>query len=88
MPAEPSVLMSVPQAGRFWTSAPLDLLRRLFRTRFGGIGIVILVVIFILFGHRLPSVMRSLGRGVVEFKEGMSGTATPDENEKVERRDV
>jgi sec-independent protein translocase protein TatA len=50
--------------------------------------IIILVVIFILFGHRLPSVMRSLGRGVVEFKEGMSGTATPDENEKVERRDV
>lgn len=57
-----------------------------------GIGhtelIIILVVIFILFGHRLPSVMRSLGRGVVEFKEGMSGTATPDENDKVERRDV
>jgi len=57
-----------------------------------GIGhtelIIILVVIFILFGHRLPSVMRSLGRGVVEFKEGMSGTAGPDENEKVERRDV
>ncbi len=57
-----------------------------------GIGhtelIIILVVIFILFGHRLPSVMRSLGRGVVEFKEGMSGTAAPDENEKVERRDV
>ena len=57
-----------------------------------GIGhtelIIILVVIFILFGHRLPSVMRSLGRGVVEFKEGMSSTASPDENEKVERRDV
>jgi len=56
-----------------------------------GIGhtelIIILVVIFILFGHRLPSVMRSLGRGVVEFKEGMSGTASPDENDKVERRD-
>ncbi len=44
MPAEPSMLMSVLQAsGRFRTSAPLDLLRRLFRTRFGGIGIVILV---------------------------------------------
>lgn len=56
-----------------------------------GIGhtelIIILVVIFILFGHRLPSVMRSLGRGVVEFKEGMSGVAH-DENEKVEKRDV
>ena len=56
-----------------------------------GIGqwevIIILVVIFILFGHRLPSVMRSLGRGVVEFKEGMRGV-TDDETEKVERKDV
>ena len=56
-----------------------------------GIGhwelIVILVVIFILFGHRLPSVMRSLGRGVVEFKQGMSGI-TEDETDKVEKRDV
>jgi TatA/E family protein of Tat protein translocase len=25
--------------------------------------IIVLVVIFILFGHRLPSVMRNLGRG-------------------------
>jgi sec-independent protein translocase protein TatA len=56
-----------------------------------GIGhtelIIILVVIFILFGHRLPSVMRSLGRGVVEFKQGMSGV-TEDETDKVEKRDV
>lgn len=56
-----------------------------------GIGhwevIVILVVVFILFGHRLPSVMRSLGRGVVEFKEGMRGV-TEDETDKVEKRDV
>lgn len=56
-----------------------------------GIGhtelIIILVVIFILFGHRLPSVMRSLGRGVVEFKEGMSGVNN-DDPDKVEKRDV
>jgi sec-independent protein translocase protein TatA len=56
-----------------------------------GIGhtelIIVLVVIFILFGHRLPSVMRSLGRGVVEFKQGMSGV-TEDETDKVEKRDV
>ena len=30
--------------------------------------IIILVVVFILFGHRLPSIMRSLGRGVVNFR--------------------
>ena len=50
---------------------------------FMGIGhweiLLIVLVIFILFGHRLPSVMRSLGRGVVEFKEGMAGINKDDE---------
>ncbi|HLA84326.1 MAG TPA: twin-arginine translocase TatA/TatE family subunit [Thermoguttaceae bacterium] len=27
----------------------------------------------LLFGNRLPSVMRSLGRGIVEFKKGVQG---------------
>lgn len=30
-------------------------------------------VVLLLFGNRLPSVMRSLGKGVVEFKKGVSG---------------
>jgi sec-independent protein translocase protein TatA len=59
---------------------------------FMGIGqwelIIILVVIFILFGHRLPSVMRSLGRGVVEFKEGMAGIPEKDEAGKEEHKEV
>jgi sec-independent protein translocase protein TatA len=42
-----------------------------------GIGtqelIIIAIIVLVLFGHRLPSVMRSLGRGVVEFKKGVSG---------------
>jgi sec-independent protein translocase protein TatA len=42
-----------------------------------GIGttemIILLVIVLLLFGTRLPSVMRSLGRGVVEFKKGMQG---------------
>ena len=50
---------------------------------FMGLGhweiLLIVLVIFILFGHRLPSVMRSLGRGVVEFKEGMAGINKDDE---------
>jgi sec-independent protein translocase protein TatA len=41
----------------------------------GGLGtpeiIVILVVLLLLFGSRLPSVMRSLGRSATEFKKGM-----------------
>ena len=35
--------------------------------------IIIGVIILLLFGNRLPGVMRSLGRGVVEFKKGLSG---------------
>lgn len=37
-----------------------------------GIGyqeaIIVLIVVFILFGHRLPSVVRSLGRPPVDFR--------------------
>ena len=40
----------------------------------GGYEIVIIAgIALLLFGHRLPSVMRSLGRGVVEFKRGVAG---------------
>jgi sec-independent protein translocase protein TatA len=35
--------------------------------------LIIGMVLLLLFGNRLPGVMRSLGRGVVEFKKGISG---------------
>ncbi len=35
--------------------------------------LVFLFVVLLLFGNRLPSLMRSLGRGVVEFKQGLHG---------------
>jgi len=42
-----------------------------------GVGptelIVLSIVVLLLFGNRLPSVMRSLGRGVIEFKRGVQG---------------
>ncbi len=53
-----------------------------------GMGemIVILVVALLVFGSRLPEVGRSLGRGLVEFKKGLQGTAadlmSEDEAEK------
>jgi sec-independent protein translocase protein TatA len=61
-----------------------------------GVGpqelLIFLVIALLLFGHRLPSVMRSLGRGVVEFKKGVQGieddiesaTSEPDRKPKVE----
>lgn len=42
--------------------------------------IVIALVVLLLFGNRLPSVMRSMGKGIVEFKKGVQGIE--DENEK------
>lgn len=35
--------------------------------------VIVAVVVLLLFGNRLPSVMRSMGRGVVEFKKGVRG---------------
>jgi len=41
--------------------------------------IVLLVVILLLFGSRLPSLMRSLGSSVTEFKKGIKNGE--DEND-------
>jgi sec-independent protein translocase protein TatA len=41
-----------------------------------GVGLpellIVLVVVLLLFGNRLPSAARSMGRSLVEFKKGMS----------------
>lgn len=34
---------------------------------------VILIVALLIFGKRLPDVMKSLGKGIVEFKKGVKG---------------
>jgi sec-independent protein translocase protein TatA len=40
--------------------------------------LIIGVIVLLLFGNRLPSVMRSLGQGVTEFKKGLEGTPERD----------
>jgi sec-independent protein translocase protein TatA len=35
--------------------------------------IIILVIMLLLFGRRLPEVGKSLGKGIVEFKKGLKG---------------
>jgi sec-independent protein translocase protein TatA len=35
--------------------------------------LIIAGIMLLLFGSRLPGVMRNLGKGVVEFKKGISG---------------
>lgn len=37
----------------------------------GGEWIIVLIIALLVFGPRLPSVMRSIGKGVVEFKKGL-----------------
>ena len=46
--------------------------------------LVVAGVMLLLFGHRLPSLMRSLGRGVVEFKKGVHGIEDDVETGQVE----
>lgn len=40
----------------------------------GSEWIIILIVALLVFGPRLPSVMRSLGRSINEFKKGLKET--------------
>jgi len=47
----------------------------------GGIEwIIILIVALLIFGKRLPEVMKSMGRGIVEFKKGVKGVEDEVEN--------
>ena len=46
---------------------------------------IIGVIALLLFGNRLPTVMRSLGQGVTEFKKGLEGTPEDDAVEKTAR---
>lgn len=45
--------------------------------------LIVAMVVLLLFGNRLPSVMRSLGQGITEFKKGMSTDET-DANSRIE----
>jgi sec-independent protein translocase protein TatA len=40
--------------------------------------LIIGALAFLFFGNRLPSAMRSLGRGVSEFKKGLDGVDTDE----------
>lgn len=45
--------------------------------------VIIAIVALLLFGHRLPSVMKSLGSSISMFKKGMN-----EEDEEVEEEEV
>ena len=43
--------------------------------------LIVLAIVLLLFGKRLPGVMRSLGTSIVEFKKGIKGIEDDIENE-------
>ena len=45
--------------------------------------IIILIIALLFFGKKIPSTMRSIGRGVVEFKKGLKGVE--DEVDEVKK---
>ncbi len=53
----------------------------------GGIEwIIILVIALLIFGKRLPEVMKSLGKGIVEFKKGVKGVEDEVEENVVSKK--
>ena len=51
--------------------------------------LIVLAVVLLLFGKRLPGVMHSVGKSIVEFKKGVKGVEDQsDEERAAERRDT
>lgn len=50
--------------------------------------LIVLVVVLLLFGNRLPSVMRSLGEGITEFKKGIKGGEKEAESTTIDSRKI
>jgi sec-independent protein translocase protein TatA len=46
---------------------------------FGFDGFVVLVIGLLLFGRKLPEVGKNLGKTIVEFKKGLSGSYSSDD---------
>ncbi len=42
--------------------------------------LILLVIVLLLFGKRLPGAMRSLGKSIVEFKKGVKGIDEEEQN--------
>lgn len=48
------------------------------------LGIVLVMALLFLGPKRLPSAARSLGKGIQEFKQGISGNASPEFDDKAD----
>lgn len=58
---------------------------------YGQILVIALVVVLLFGGAKIPELMRGLGRGVKEFKDGMNTDYSAEEKQKkaaLEKKDV
>lgn len=46
--------------------------------------IILLVIVVLLFGNRIPSIAKSLGKGVTEFKKGINSDGDDDDDDEDE----
>jgi sec-independent protein translocase protein TatA len=78
---------------RHFGSGPRAAARLSFEVTMFGIGpmemFFVMLIVLLVFGNRLPSVMRSMGVGITEFKKGNKGEGLTDPNTPIEdkRRD-
>jgi sec-independent protein translocase protein TatA len=49
--------------------------------------IVIVVIVLVLFGNRIPGMMSSLGSGITEFKKGLKDGSKPDGGDAATKND-
>jgi sec-independent protein translocase protein TatA len=56
----------------------------MFRNPLIDAAVVLLVVLLIFGPKRLPGLGKSLGHGMREFKDGITGKSTPDDEERPE----
>jgi sec-independent protein translocase protein TatA len=65
-----SIFNAMLQPTLAWAPGPMEL-------------VIVLVIVMVLFGNRLPGTMRSLGQSLVQFKKGMR----EDDNDKDDAND-
>lgn len=46
----------------------------MFGLRFGEIAVIVLVVLLLFGGKKIPELMKGLGQGMKSFKDGLNGT--------------
>jgi sec-independent protein translocase protein TatA len=49
--------------------------------------LIVLAVVLLLFGSRLPSVMHSMGKGITQFKRGLNEPAEEENKEVTSTKD-